>query len=456
MPLSSNHSAIKNPDRHTNLIEKELEQGNYDFPKNTSMHILIVPSEEFLPKKDSVDGIFQFHQAEILQKGGYKVGILSICLSFSLPMIFKGLVYKLRNKRTGRVTDNYSSIELLKIGFLKLFKPGYFIKKDKLWGLNIYRIEGLYFWPPADFKNHYSWVKAGMKCFKTYMKDHGMPDLIHAHNAVYAGMLADAILEKFHVKYIITEHSSMYALEKSDVSVLKRVERVYNRAENVYAVSNSFKSYLNNLFPTVDVKYLPNVIDPRLEETVQNASRNENTVFKFLHIGRLLSVKNQVLLLEAFKIAFDKLENIKLIIGGGGVLEAELKKRAQQLNLAEAVEFRGLLSREAVASAYEECNCFVLSSHYETFGVVLIEALLFGKPLVTTDCGVSRELVDETNGYLVETADAFHLAEAMIKVVREYQKYQPDQIREKVIREFGQREFLKKIINIYNEAISHE
>ena len=62
------------------------------------MHILLIPSEQFVPDENKLEGIFQYHQASILKEAGYKVGALSVKLSFSIPMIVKGFLYNALSK----------------------------------------------------------------------------------------------------------------------------------------------------------------------------------------------------------------------------------------------------------------------------------------------------------------------------------------------------------------------
>ncbi|MEO7534702.1 MAG: glycosyltransferase, partial [Ferruginibacter sp.] len=204
------------------------------------MHILIIPSEEFVPVYNKLDGIFQYHQASILKEAGYKVGALSVRLSFSVLMIFKGLLFKATGGKAGNATDNFSFPDLLKIGLNKFFNAHKFVTVEVIDGIPVCRVDGLYFRQPANNKNHFSWVKAGMTCFSEYLKQYGRPDIIHAHDAIYAGMLAAKIHEKFGLAYIITEHSSTYALKKADAEIVNHVKKAHKNAVALYAVSETF------------------------------------------------------------------------------------------------------------------------------------------------------------------------------------------------------------------------
>ena len=137
------------------------------------MHVLILPSEEFLPPENPLDGIFQYHQATILQTTGYDIGIISIKLTLSVPMILKGIGFKLIGRKTKNETDDFKITALLKLGFDRLFLPKKFITKEVIDGIAVYRIDNFFYFPPVHNKNHFSWIKAGITCFREYIKERG-------------------------------------------------------------------------------------------------------------------------------------------------------------------------------------------------------------------------------------------------------------------------------------------
>ncbi len=112
----------------------------------------------------------------------------------------------------------------------------------------------------------------------------------------------------------------------------------------------------------------------------------------------------------------------------------------------------GLISREEVITQLDDCDVFVLPSHYETFGVVLIEALSRGVPVISTYCGGPECIVDESNGVLVQPKDVDELAQAMLKMYHEYSNYNKEQLRESVINLYGKEAFYKRVIEIYKSV----
>lgn len=132
---------------------------------------------------------------------------------------------------------------------------------------------------------------------------------------------------------------------------------------------------------------------------------------RILTVGSLKSVKNHQLLLKAF--AALPRDYAQLMIVGQGEEEAKLRSLAQQLGIAEGVKFAGF--QENPSGFYATADLFVLSSNHEGFGNVIVEALSFGLPVVSTDCpsGPAEILENGRWGRLVPVGDAGALARAM-------------------------------------------
>jgi len=416
------------------------------------MHVLVLPSERFVPEGHPLEGIFPYHQAVILQRAGHRVGALSIDLSFSVPMILKGLSFKLVGKKAGNATDKFAAAALIKLGLDKVFAATKFIQCETLDSVSVYRINALYRRPPVANKNHYSWVKAGLICFDAYVKEKGRPDVVHAHEAIYAGMLAQKIEEKYGIPYVLTEHSTFYATGKMDDGIRQRVSKAYNKAKALFAVSDSFANFLNETFAIKRFQCLPNVLDLQLENAVHQYKTVSNKCFRFLNIALFKPVKDQLLLLAAFKKVIESNSTVELLIGGSGALEKDLKDFVDKNSLQDRVKFLGVLSREEVIDQLNNCDCFVLSSKYETFGVVIIEAMLFGKPVISTAVGVAPDILNDKTGYVVPVGDENALANAMQKLALNKSAYDAGYIRNFTVANFGREAFVKRMNKIFSEV----
>jgi len=134
---------------------------------------------------------------------------------------------------------------------------------------------------------------------------------------------------------------------------------------------------------------------------------------RVLTVGRLVEQKNLPLLLEAFSRVIEKMD-ARLVILGEGPLRGTLERKVAALGLERAVKLSGFMTNPA--SAYNSADLFVLSSDFEGFGNVIVEALACGVPVVSTDCpsGPREILSDGEFGTLVPCCDPDALADAML------------------------------------------
>lgn len=154
---------------------------------------------------------------------------------------------------------------------------------------------------------------------------------------------------------------------------------------------------------------IPNPIAPGLPEPFRGERRNE-----IVAAGRLTAQKNHRLLLDAFALFCRKYSTYSLTIYGEGELEKKLREHAQQLGIAERVNFPGFAKQ--LPEKIRDAAMYVLSSDYEGISNSLSEAMALGLPVISTDCpiGGSKMCIrDGQNGILVPLGDSQALAEAM-------------------------------------------
>jgi glycosyltransferase involved in cell wall biosynthesis len=137
--------------------------------------------------------------------------------------------------------------------------------------------------------------------------------------------------------------------------------------------------------------------------------------FVFLYVGRLAPEKRPEQILDAFRIAQEMMpaDTIHLVLAGTGPRESELRQMAPP-----DVTFLGFLERQTrLPQLYASCDAFVFSSVTETLGLVLLEAMASGLPVVAAPAGGVRDhLRDGVNGLAYPPGNAFAMAEAMVKL----------------------------------------
>jgi glycosyltransferase involved in cell wall biosynthesis len=141
---------------------------------------------------------------------------------------------------------------------------------------------------------------------------------------------------------------------------------------------------------------------------------------KLLFVGRLFPEKSIDTLIKSMPLIVNKFPNTHLMIVGGGYLRPKLEKLAADLKVEKFVTFLGLVSEEDNVLAFKACDIFILPSLAELEGMVVLEAMACGKPIVIGDAkmSASRFFVNE-NGFLFESKNPIDLAEKISKLVED-------------------------------------
>lgn len=197
---------------------------------------------------------------------------------------------------------------------------------------------------------------------------------------------------------------------------------LYPLADARLAVSSGVANDLANIGylnrDTINVIYNP--INLKVSSELRQSKKAYDSSGRKLivAVGALKWAKNYPLLLRAFKILLSKQE-ANLVIVGQGELLSELELLARELNIEDWVQFVGFSKTPILWMS--SADLLVLSSHYEGFGNVLVEAMSVGTPVVSTNCksGPNEILQNGKYGKLVPVDDANTLAEAMYKSLHE-------------------------------------
>ena len=175
-------------------------------------------------------------------------------------------------------------------------------------------------------------------------------------------------------------------------------------------------------------------------------------------VGRLEPQKNHALLLNAFKKVAESTD-ARLVILGQGRLEQKLKDKAQELGILEKVFFIGF--QHNPYAWLSKADVFVLSSDYEGFGNVIIEAMACGVPVISTNCpsGPSEIITSGVNGLLVRPGDAMELSSAIIRLLlhpeeaKRFAQNALESVKKYDISIIGQ-QYEKEILRVENNAHS--
>ena len=281
-------------------------------------------------------------------------------------------------------------------------------------------------------------------------------DLIHAHFTWPSGYAGAKLKEKYNIPLIITAHGyDIYDLPFRNELLRKKVEYALNSADCIITVSNSNLKYINKLNIKTSVKIIPNGFRSDLFYPIPkdrarkklNLSINKKII---LNVGNLVEVKGHEYLILAIKEILKRRKDVMCIIVGSGELKKGLEKLVKKLNLQDHIKFVGAKPHEEIPLWMNACDVFVLPSLKESFGIVQIEAMACGKPIVATHNGGSEEIIKEKTGILVEPRNPKQLKEALNKALDK--EWNGQKIVE-YSKRFSWEEIVKKILDIYRETL---
>ena len=229
-----------------------------------------------------------------------------------------------------------------------------------------------------------------------------MPDLVLLNVIQKQGLLALRLQARYGIPYAILEHWSGYLPENGAfmrMPLYKRLMARYigRKAKIILTVSQTLQQAMRacgieaKQWETVD-----NVVDgfffEHSEVSVQNSERQKTLVNITCFDEQAKNVKG---LLRAAKMLSEKRQDWRLVLIGTGKDFDEVHAYADALQLpAGLIEWTGELSPREVAERLKQADAFVLSSRYETYGVVLAEAAAAGVPILSTPVGIAEEVAD--------------------------------------------------------------
>jgi glycosyltransferase involved in cell wall biosynthesis len=302
-------------------------------------------------------------------------------------------------------------------------------------GYSVHEQDGLkeiiYYYRKSSFLANLSLLIAWFKVLKYCIVSNGKPALIHAHILTRSGLFAFFLSKIYRVPYILTEHwSRYYSHNLSYKGFLRKhaTQMVLNNASKVTVVSESLTAAMKSRGLKFNYEILSNVVDT----DKFNISLSKNVSFTFVSITCFEEKsKNLRLLINAAEILQKEGFVFELLMIGDGTDKQEIVQYSE--NTGINVKFTGTLSYSQTAEVLKQSHCLVVSSNYETFGIVAYEALACGIPVISTDVADLKRIIDQNSGIIVPVKDVESMANAMKMILLNYTMYNPEKIRSKVI-----------------------
>ena len=283
------------------------------------------------------------------------------------------------------------------------------------------------------------------------------PEIIHTH------LFQPRIYTTFaHLLYrrgvLITHKHSIVNPRKHHIfMLLEMVTILFNN--KVIAISESVKKSLNKyeFIPKSKIFVLTNSIDcKKFNEAFKQRAYPIDKSIVIGTVGRIERVKGIKYLLLAMKIILRQYSNARLEIVGDGSELNELKLLAEKLGISNSVIFFGKLAHPI--PNYSRMDIFVLPSLLEGFGIVLLEAMAAGIPVIATNVhGIKEVVIDGKSGILIPPKNPEAIAKSVLRIIED-PRLSKDLVEEgfKRARLFDIQEHLLKLENLYNSLLGVE
>lgn len=239
---------------------------------------------------------------------------------------------------------------------------------------------------------HYIILK---KYIRTHLQKHNF-NILHSNILFPCSVVGHWLSRKLHLKHIITEEWT-----KVDkffrVSLYKGAgKKTLNKADAIVCVSQQLEDTVKKHTHNNKFHIIPNVIDAK--EFYYDANIQKNEVFTFIAAAHWGQHKNPFYFLDALKqlLEENKIKNFKVVLAGSGVYLEKVK----QNNYPFPIEYPGNLNSRELCTALNKSHIFLHGSEFETFSVIIAEALMCGLPSVVSPVGIALEAINTSNGFV--------------------------------------------------------
>ena len=382
------------------------------------MRLLIIPS--WYPSKGNpVNGIFFREQALALSKSGHHVTVIDVT--------FHG-----RNDFFRK--DNFR----------------FFYKNDEGIHTYSYKMPSFYIFSRISFVFILLYKFLLFRVFKKIIKKGINFDVIHAHSFFPAGFCACDISKKYNIPLVVTEHNTDVLEKRLSKYYQNRLQKTIENCHKFLCVSEALRlSVLEQVKMEHKLLVVPNMFSS--DFIYLDRGKNISNNFTFLSIGFFNERKRHDYAISCFEEAFRDIPNVRFEIIGKGELYDMCQKQILENDLQGKVQLFDLLPRKELVKKMQECDIFVLASTFENFGVVYVEAMACGKPVIATKNGGAESIVNETNGILIEKDNKEQLVEAFRYMYHNVHKYDSKKIAEDCYAKYSEEAVVKQLSTVYFE-----
>ncbi|HAT4141228.1 TPA: glycosyltransferase family 4 protein [Clostridium perfringens] len=261
-----------------------------------------------------------------------------------------------------------------------------------------------------------------LKNLNRYLKNENLDKVFVFNNNIAIIMMIFKKIYKYRYKVISRNINTLTLEKKHEKSLFKKyvlhniLSFLYRKVDYCICQSKGMAEDLieNYNFDKNKISIINNPVSDKFDKFKIKEYKGKNEI---LFVGRIEDQKGIHMLIAAFSMVLNKIPNAHLKIVGEGSLKEELVKKSEELKIKEKIIWKDF--SKDIESIYKNASVVVLSSYFEGFPNVLVEAITIGLPVVSFDCpsGPSEIIVNGVNGYLVDYLNVKELSEALINAL---------------------------------------
>lgn len=283
----------------------------------------------------------------------------------------------------------------------------------------------------------------------------GKPDITHLNVILPLGWYAYYLKIIKKIPYIITEHHSKYLnISNQKFTFLEKIiiKKVVKKSSMVCPVSNNLKEAMLSKGFVGNYKIVPNVVNNSIFTLKEVKSDSKFTI---LHVSSLVDhIKNISGIIRVFKKLTVKFgDKVFLHIIGDGDKD-RIDNWVANYNLGSShYKIEGPKNYQEIAKAMQNASVFVLFSNYENLPCVIAESLVCGTPVIATKVGGIPEMIDETNGLLIDAKDEDALLNKIEYFIENQHQYDNTLISKNAIEKYSYQKVSEQFLNIYKNIL---
>lgn len=262
------------------------------------------------------------------------------------------------------------------------------------------------------------------------------PDVIHSH--LFEAEVVSRSITYPQAKWFSHCHDNMHQLETFSLATLGSKKRITEYYERMYllkryranggnkfiAISKDAQQYFERVLPADlnNVTLLYNAINLKRFTKPNNYAKQNSDALQLVTVGSLVDKKNQTLLIDVVAELVKRGTNVQLHILGNGPNKQKLQAKIDALNLAKHITLHGNVNK--VEEYLWSSDVYIHGAYYEPFGLVLVEAMAAGLPVVSLDGRGNRDIItNDENGYIITEQDASVFADTILQLASDKELY---------------------------------